>query len=78
MMPIDSNIVDLRKEKLFPVSISTFYDLHTLKDPDQTIDDLIAGMIKRERDLRDWKMISEIDSVGDSTPLDPEEIMRGG
>jgi len=50
--------------RLIPVRKSTFCDLHTLKDPQQTIDDLISVMIQREWDLRDWKMISEIDRVG--------------
>ncbi len=62
--------------KLIPVTKSTFCALSTLKDPDQSYDDLIAGMIQRERDLRDWKMVVEIDKVGTFTPLAPEEIMR--
>ena len=62
--------------KLFPVNKSTFCALSTLKDPDQSYDDLIAGMIQRERDLRDWKMVVEIDRVGEFIPFDPEEMIR--
>ena len=47
-----------------------------LKDPEQTIDDLISVMIQREWDLRDWKRISEIDRVGEFIPFNPEEMMQ--
>lgn len=62
--------------RLIPVSKSTFCDLYTLKDPEQTIDDLISVMIQREWDLRDWKRISEIDRVGEFIPFNPEEMMQ--
>jgi len=31
----------------------------------------------RERDYRDWKMITEIDRTGEFTAFNPDEIMNG-
>ncbi|MCX6700010.1 MAG: hypothetical protein NTV68_08795 [Methanomicrobiales archaeon] len=51
--------------------------MHDLKEAGQSYDDLLSGMVQRERDYRDWKMITEIDRTGDFVAFDPEEIMKG-
>lgn len=62
--------------KRIPVKEPTWRELHNLKEAGQSFDELIAAMIRREQDFRDWKMISEIDRVGEFIPFDPEEIMK--
>jgi predicted CopG family antitoxin len=62
--------------KRIPVKEPTWRSLHDLKEAGQSYDDLIAGMIRRERDYRDWMMIAEIDRTGEFTPFDPEEILQ--
>jgi len=37
----------------------------------------ITGMTRRERDYRDWVMITGIERAGDFVAFDPEEIMKG-
>ena len=63
--------------KRIPVKEPTWRDLHDLKGAGQSYDDLLAGMIRRERDYREWAMIVEIDRTGEFVPFDPEEIMKG-
>ncbi len=65
------------KIKRIPVKEPTWRNLHDLKDAGQSYDDLLAGMTRRERDYRDWKMITGIDRAGDFPAFDPEEIMKG-
>lgn len=65
------------KIKRIPVKEPTWRKLHDLKDAGQSYDDLLAGMTRRERDYRDWKMITEIDMTGDFVAFDLEEIMKG-
>lgn len=62
--------------KRIPVKEPTWRSLHDLKEAGQSFDELLSGMIRRERDYRDWKMIAEIDSTGEFVAFDPEEIMR--
>ena len=62
--------------KCIPVKEPTWRDLHDLKEAGQSYDDLLAGMIWRERDWRDWKMIAEIDRIGEFVAFDPDEIMQ--
>ena len=65
------------KIKRIPVKEPTWRMLHDLKDAGQSYDDLLTMMIRRERDYRDWKMITRIDRDGDFVAFDPEEIMKG-
>ncbi|WP_246269805.1 hypothetical protein [Methanofollis tationis] len=50
--------------------------LHDLKEAGQSYDDLLSGMIRRERDYRDWQMIVDIDREGEFVAFDPEAIMK--
>lgn len=63
--------------KRIPVKELTWVSLYDLKEAGQSYDELLAGMIQRERDYRDWKMITEIDRIGGFVAFDPEEIMKG-
>ena len=63
--------------KRIPVKEPTWRDLHDLKDAGQSYDDLLSQMVRRERDYREWKMITEIDRSGEFVAFDPEEIMSG-
>lgn len=63
--------------KRIPVKEFTWRSLHDLKEAGQSYDDLLSGMIRRERDYRDWQMIADIDSTGEFVAFDPEEIMKG-
>lgn len=63
--------------KRIPVKEPTWRGLHDLKDAGQSYDDLLSQMVRRERDYREWKMITEIDSAGEFVAFDPEEIMNG-
>lgn len=62
--------------KRIPVKEPTWRRLHDLKDAGQSYDDLLDGMIQRERDYRDWKMIAEIDRTGEFVAFDPDEILK--
>lgn len=62
--------------KRIPVKEPTWRSLHDLKEAGQSFDELIAVMIQRERDYRDWKMITEIDTNGEFVAFDPEDIMQ--
>lgn len=64
--------------KCIPVKEPTWRGLHDLKEAGQSYDDLLAEMIRRERDYREWKMIAGIDRKGEFTEFDPEEIMNDG
>lgn len=61
------------KIKRIPVKEPTWRQLHDLKDAGQSYDDLLAGMIQRERDYRDGKMI---DRTGECVAFDPDEILK--
>lgn len=63
--------------KRIPVKEHTWVSLFDLKEAGQSDDELLAGMIQRERDYRDWRMITEIDRTGEFVAFDPEEIMKG-
>ena len=63
--------------KRIPVKELTWVNLYGLKEAGQSYDELLAGMIQRERDYRDWRMITEIDRTGEFVAFDPEEIMKG-
>ena len=65
-----------RKIKHIPVKETTWENLHTLKAPGQSYDELLAGMIKREHDWPDWKIITELDKTGEYVAFDPDEILR--
>jgi len=52
------------------------YCLHALKEAGQSYDNLLAGMIKRERDYQDWGMIAEINRTSEFVAFDPEEILN--
>jgi len=69
----DSGIASIKR---IPVKEPTWRDLHNLKEAGQSFDELIAAMIRREQDFREWKMICEIDRIGEFIPFDPEEIMQ--
>jgi hypothetical protein len=62
--------------KRIPVKELTWVNLYDLKEAGQSYDELLAGMIQRERDYRDWRMINEIDRTGEFVAFDPEEIMK--
>jgi len=51
--------------KRIPVKEPTRRVLHVLKDTGQSYDDLLTVIIRREREYRDWKMITGIDRDGD-------------
>jgi len=63
--------------KRIPVKELTWMGLYDLKEAGQSYDELLAGMIQRERDYRDWRMITEIDRTGEFVAFDPEEIKKG-
>lgn len=63
--------------KRIPVKEHTWVSLYDLKEAGQSYDELLAGMIQRERDYRDWRMITDIDRTGEFVAFDPEEIMKG-
>jgi predicted CopG family antitoxin len=63
--------------KRIPVKEPTWRSLHDLKEAGQSFDELIAVMIQRERDYRDWKMITEIDTNGEFVAFDPERDHAG-
>lgn len=63
--------------KRIPVKEPTWRDLHDLKDAGQSYDDLLSQMVRRERDYRDWKIITEADNAGEFVVFDPEDIMTG-
>ncbi len=62
--------------KRIPVKEPTWRDLHDLKAAGESYDELLAGMIRRERDWRDWKMIAEIDKTGEFVAFDPDELLK--
>ncbi len=62
--------------KRIPVKEPTWRDLHNLKEAGQSYDELLAGMIRREQDYRDWKMIAEIDETGEFVAFDPDDILQ--
>jgi len=62
--------------KRIPVKEHTWISLYDLKEAGQSYDELLTGMIQRERDYRDWRMITEIDRTGEFVAFDPEEIMK--
>jgi len=49
----------------------TWKSLHDLKEAGQSYDDPLSRMIRRERD---WRMIVDIDWVGEFVVSDPEEM----
>lgn len=63
--------------KCIPVKEPSWRDIHDLKDSGQRYDDPFSRMIRRERDYREWKMITEIDRDGEFVPFNPEGIMDG-
>jgi hypothetical protein len=63
--------------KRIPVKELTWVSLYDLKEAGQSYDELLAGMIQRERDYRDWKMITEIEKTGEFVAFDEKEIMKG-
>jgi hypothetical protein len=63
--------------KRIPVKELTWVNLYDLKEAGQSYDDLLTGMIQRERDYRDWRMITDIDRTCEFVAFDPEEIMKG-
>ena len=75
-MPLSASENTSNQIKRIPVKKPTWKDLHDLKEAGQSYDELLSGMIQRERDYRDWKIITEIDRDGDFVAFDPEEIMK--
>ena len=65
-----------RKIKRIPVKETTWRNLHQLKEAGLSYDELLAGMIQREHDWRDWKAITEIGRIGEYVAFDPDEILR--
>ena len=63
--------------KRIPVKEPTWVSLYDLKEAGQSYDELLAGMIQRERDYREWKMITVIEKSGEFVAFDEEEIMKG-
>ena len=63
--------------KRIPIKVPTWQSLHELKEAGQSYDNLIAGMIKREKDFRDWQMVMEIDQSGEFEPFDADQIING-
>jgi hypothetical protein len=63
--------------KRIPVKEHTWVSLYDLKKAGQSYNELLAGMIQRERDYLDWRMITEIDRIGEFVAFDPDEIMKG-
>lgn len=76
-MPFSTSEHTTTQIKRIPVKTPTWQDLHDLKEAGQSYDDLLAGMIRRERDYRDWKIITEIDRDGEFVAFNPEELMKG-
>ena len=62
--------------KRIPVKEPTWRDLHNLKEVGQSYDELLAGMIRREQDYRDWRIIAEIDETGEFVAFDPDNILQ--
>ena len=75
-MSLSSSETGSNQIKRIPVKEPTWRGLHDLKEAGQSYDDLLAEMIRRERDYREWKMIVEIDREGEFVEFDPEEIMN--
>lgn len=63
--------------KRIPIKVPTWQSLHELKEAGQSYDNLIAGMIKREKDFRDWQMVMKIDQSGEFEPFDADKILNG-
>lgn len=64
------------KIKRIPVKEDTWRSLHDLKEAGQSYDELLAGIIKREQDWRDWKIVAEIDRTGEFVAFDPDDILK--
>ncbi|MDD1723816.1 MAG: hypothetical protein LUQ07_01655 [Methanospirillum sp.] len=64
--------------KRIPIKVPTWQSLHDLKEAGQSYDNLIAGMIKREKDLREWQMVMKIDQSGEFEPFDADKILNEG
>lgn len=62
--------------KRIPIKESTWRDLHNLKGAGESYDELLCDMIRRERNCREWKMITEIDESGEFIEFDPEAIVK--
>jgi predicted CopG family antitoxin len=77
-MPSSTSATGGNHIKRIPVKEPTWRRLHDLKEAGQSYDDLLARMIQRERDYRDWKTIAEIDRTGEFVAFDPDEIMKDG
>ncbi|ABD41424.1 hypothetical protein Mhun_1699 [Methanospirillum hungatei JF-1] len=78
-MNMESGIhkVNQNEIKRIPIKVPTWQGLHDLKEAGQSYDNLIAGMIKREKDYRDWQMVMKIDQSGEFEPFDAEKILNG-
>ncbi len=75
-MPTCTSETGSKQIKRIPVKEPTWRGLHDLKEAGQSYDELLSVMILRERDYRDWKMITDIDQTGEFVAFDPDEIMK--
>ena len=62
--------------KRISVKEPTWKELHNLKSAGQSYDELIAEMIRHERDLREWKQITEIDENGEFVDFELENYLE--
>lgn len=62
--------------KRISVKEPTWKELHNLKSAGQSYDELIAEMISHERDLREWKQITEIDENGEFVDFELENYLE--
>lgn len=62
--------------KRIPIKVPTWQCLHDLKEAGQSYDNLIAGMIKRKTDFRDWRMVMKIDQSGEFEPFYADKILN--
>ncbi|ABD40072.1 hypothetical protein Mhun_0301 [Methanospirillum hungatei JF-1] len=76
---MESSVYNINQNEIkrIPIKVQTWQSLHELKKAGQSYDNLIAGMIKREKDFRDWQMVMEIDQSGEFEPFEAEQIMNG-
>ena len=76
---MESSVYNINQNEIkrIPIKVQTWQSLHELKEAGQSYDSLIAGMIKREKDFRDWQRVMEIDQSGEFEPFEAEQIMNG-
>jgi predicted CopG family antitoxin len=75
---MSSGSVEMGDNQIKRISVKepTWKELHNLKSAGQSYDELIAEMIRHERDLREWKQITEIDENGEFVDFELENYLE--